>query len=247
MWKDFFYFTQREKQGILILTVLIAGIFSGKFFFSSKPSKAIVPEFQVRTEVSGSQTTDSRSSPNTEERTYYQEDPSRKKSYQQRRKEVPEKRTYYQQPRDTVRKTYVPTEKYNPGTIVQINRIDTTELTRIPGIGKSYATRILNYRQLLGGYYSVEQLKEVYGMYEELYEKIHPFFSISADSLRRIPVNQSSVERLKSHPYINFYQAKAIVELRKKKGKLKDLSELSLLEEFSAYDLERIKYYLSFD
>jgi DNA uptake protein ComE-like DNA-binding protein len=117
---------------------------------------------------------------------------------------------------------------------------------KIPGIGASYAKRIVAYRNILGGYYRLEQLQEVYDMYEELYEKITPYLSINSEAVTRLPANTASLDKLKAHPYLNFYQAKAIVEMRKKKGKLEDISEFVLLEEFTEEDLEKIKQYLEF-
>jgi len=65
--------------------------------------------------------------------------------------------------------------------------------------------------------------------------------------IQPISVNSASLDKLKSHPYLNFYQAKAIIEIRKKKGKINSINELMLLEEFSETDIERIKHYLSFE
>ena len=61
-----------------------------------------------------------------------------------------------------------------------------------------------------------------------------------------IEVNKGTVNELRSHPYMNFYQARAIVELRRERGKIKGPEQLSLLEEFTAQDLERLKPYLDF-
>jgi DNA uptake protein ComE-like DNA-binding protein len=83
-------------------------------------------------------------------------------------------------------------------------------------------------------------------MYEELYVKIIPYLTVNTDSIQTIAVHSASVDKLKSHPYINFYQAKAIVEIRKKNGKINNINELSLLEEFTPDDLERIRPYLDF-
>ena len=139
-------------------------------------------------------------------------------------------------------------EKITLGTVIDINLADTTDLKKIPYIGSAFARRIVKYRQLLGGFYSVEQLKEVYGLDNELFFKIAPYFTISENpGLQTVPVNQSSLDKLKLHPYINFYQAKIIIELRKKKNKIRDISELTLLEEFAENDLERLTHYLSFE
>ncbi len=139
-------------------------------------------------------------------------------------------------------------EKITLGTVIDINLADTADLKKIPFIGSVFALRIVKYRRLLGGFYSVEQLKEVHGLDNELFLKIAPYMTISENpDFQAIAINQSSLDKLKSHPYINFYQAKVIIELRKKKGKIRDISELALLEEFSENDLNRLVYYLSFE
>ncbi len=139
-------------------------------------------------------------------------------------------------------------EKLERGATIDINIADTIELKKIPGIGAGFAKRIVKYRQILGGFYSLEQIKEVYGVDNDLFLKIIPYMTISENAdFQRIPVNQSSLDKLKSHPYINFYQAKVLLELRKKKGKIRDISELVLFEEFSKNDLERLTHYLTFE
>jgi DNA uptake protein ComE-like DNA-binding protein len=137
--------------------------------------------------------------------------------------------------------------KYPPGTQVDIAKADTTELKKIPRIGSAFAGRIVKYRQLLGGYHCVEQIREIYGMTPELYRDISPWLTVSEGHINRLSANTLSVEKLKSHPYINFYQAKAIVDLKRKSGKLQAMDSLSLLEEFSEADFHRLKPYLSFD
>ncbi len=71
----------------------------------------------------------------------------------------------------------------------------------------------------------MEQLSEIYGMTPENVEKIKPYCTVNPDLIEKIKVNISSVDRLNRHPYISFYQAKAIYELRRKKGKLHHFGE----------------------
>lgn len=133
--------------------------------------------------------------------------------------------------------------KYQPGTVISLNQADTTELKKIPGIGSSIARMIVNYRKKLGAFYRIEQLQEIHLKVE----KLRPWFSIAPDEIRRINLNKASVERMMHHPYINYYQARVIVEHRKKKGRLKSLKQLSLYEEFTSADLERIEPYICYD
>jgi len=130
---------------------------------------------------------------------------------------------------------------------VDINSADTAELMRVKGIGRKYANGIVKYRTLLGGYYDKNQVLEVYGMTPENFEKISPNLTLNTDLITKIDVNKVSAERLRSHPYLNFYQAKAIYELRRRKGKLKNIAELNHLEEFTSEQLKKIEPYLKFE
>ena len=133
--------------------------------------------------------------------------------------------------------------KYPEGTLVDVNEADTTELKKIPGIGSGIAKAIVSYRSRLGGFYALEQLAEI----EYMTPTLMKWFKLEEPVVRPLKVNEAGLETLRSHPYLNFYQAKVIIEHRRKKGKLKSLSQLSLYEVFTEKDLERLSAYLKFD
>ena len=141
--------------------------------------------------------------------------------------------------KDTLKRTF----KYPVGVRVDVNLADTSELKKIPGIGRGIASRIVRYRTRLGGFYSLEQLLEVEFVTPEMLE----WFTLGDESVRKLEINKASLEQLRSHPYLNFYQAKAIVEHRRKRGDIKSLSQISLYEEFTEKDLQRLSAYVSFD
>ncbi|BEH00220.1 ComEA family DNA-binding protein [Bacteroides sedimenti] len=132
--------------------------------------------------------------------------------------------------------------KYPEGTVICLNEADTTELKKIPGIGIGTAKQIIAYRQKLGGFYKVGQLQDNARLPTEL----NKWFIIKNGPFHRININRLNIDRLINHPYINFYQAKVIIEHRKKKGAIKNLKELSLYEEFTSKDLERLTPYICF-
>lgn len=138
----------------------------------------------------------------------------------------------FRQLKDTI--PYVP--KYEEGTIVDLNKADTSILKRIPGIGSTLARMIVVYRQRLGGFYDVAQLQEVPHVGVEL----NKWFVVTPAGLHKIQVNSASLDKLRSHPYMDFYKAKAIMEYRRKRGKIKGLSQLSMFEEFTEKDLKRL-------
>lgn len=133
--------------------------------------------------------------------------------------------------------------KYPAGTVIDLNSADTIELKKIPGIGSGIASLITGYRQRLGGYYRIEQLQDIHLDYRQL----QSWFKIQPEEIQCINLNHASVERLRNHPYINFYQAKAFVEYRKKKGALHNLKPFALYEEFTQTDLERLSHYVCFE
>ena len=157
--------------------------------------------------------------------------PNRKKSAQERSKR--------EEKVDSLQKPF----KYPEGTLVDVNTADTTELKKIPGIGSGIARRIVAYRNRLGGFYTLEQLNEVEFVTADLLK----WFKLEGDSVRKLPINRVGLDKLRAHPYINFYQAKVIVEYRRKKGEIKSLSQLALYEEFTEKDLKRLSAYISFD
>ena len=137
-------------------------------------------------------------------------------------------------------------------TVLNLRTADTTELKMIRGIGAYRAKQIVRYREQLGGFASVEQLREVKALQPLLSD------SLSADSLLRhfvldsvkvvpLRVNMAHVESLQRHPYLSFEQAKAIYELRRRKIRLKSIDQLRTLDCLSESDLLRLQPYLSFD
>lgn len=133
--------------------------------------------------------------------------------------------------------------KHKPGQFVDINLADTAELMKIPGIGPIYAKMIVDYRKRLGGFHSIAQLYELEVLPEHLGDWVH----VSTPPTEKLHINRLSVTQLRSHPYLTFYQAKAIVDLRKREGDIKSARQLLFLNEFGEKDIERLAPYLSFD
>ena len=96
----------------------------------------------------------------------------------------------------------------------------------------------------MGGYSDIAQLMEIDGLPDSLMQ-----WFVVADTVpvRKIKVNASTLAELRKHPYIDFYQARAIVEFRRERGNIKGPEQLSFMEEFTDQDLERLKPYLDFN
>lgn len=148
---------------------------------------------------------------------------------------VPEREPY-------VRDTLAHPVKLQPGEHITLNGADTTLLKRVPGVGSGFARRIVSYGQQLGGYYSVEQLREIEGFPVESL----PYFTIGEVSLHKINVNKLSINEMRRHPYLSFYQARAIADYRRMNGPLKSLDELKLHPDFPPEAIERLRPYVEF-
>lgn len=133
--------------------------------------------------------------------------------------------------------------KYPPGTVLDLNAADTAQLVMVPGIGSYFARRIVGYRERLGGYCSTAQLLEIEG----LPDSVTGWFQV-ADTfrVRSIPVNRSTLDELRGHPYISYRMARAMVDFRRREGAIRGPAQLALLEEFDARDLQRVTPYLDF-
>jgi competence protein ComEA len=128
--------------------------------------------------------------------------------------------------------------------MVELNQADSIGLESLPGIGPVLASRIIKYRNLLGGYYEVAQLKEIYGMTEELWSKCSPRLSADPSGVMKLKINFLSTVELGRHPYIGFRQAKKIAKIRDASGKFRQNEELSAF--FSTDSLRRLVPYLSY-
>ena len=173
-----------------------------------------------------------------------------RKQYQQlapfiriKEENMPANRHFYNyepiEKRDTVRYPI----KLQPDERIVLNRADTAQLRKVPGIGPYFARKIVEYRNRLGGYYRVQQLLEI----EDFPESALTFFVIPDDTkFHKINLNRLSLNELKRHPYINYYQARAIVDYRRLHGPLESLQQLSLLPDFPSEAIQRLEPYVEF-
>ncbi len=99
---------------------------------------------------------------------------------------------------------------------VDIGKADSVLLMQLRGIGLVFASRIIKYRELLGGFTSTGQLLEVYGMKDSLFNALSPFIYLSDTvPFRFIHLNTDSVSVLAAHPYVRRKLAGIIIAYRK--------------------------------
>ncbi len=107
-----------------------------------------------------------------------------------------------------------------------LNSADSTQLKQLPGIGNVLSTRIVKYRDLLGGFYSVSQLKEVYGLSEQTIQLIEDKVTVDITRIKKLNINFADENELSRHPYLKKNLARQIVKFRTKNGSIRDLATL---------------------
>lgn len=133
--------------------------------------------------------------------------------------------------------------KLSPGERICLSQADTSLLKRVPGIGSYFARRIVAYRSQLGGFVSVEQLAEI----EDFPLSAMAYFTLGEPRFQPLAVNSLTLSQLRRHPYLNFYQARAIVDYRRLHGRLHGMAELRMMPDFTPDDLKRLEPYLNFN
>lgn len=111
-------------------------------------------------------------------------------------------------------------------SIIDINTADTTAFIALPGIGSKLASRIVNFRVKLGGFYSIDQIGETYGLPDSTFRKIKPYLEIKDLTLRKININTATIDELKSHPYITYSIVNPIIAYRNEHGPFSSIEDI---------------------
>lgn len=236
IWKDWLYFSAGEKKALCVLVCLIV---AATYLLSLRNTPLL-----EKTETEQLQ----------KKYAVFSQEILRKEKAKEKTNVQGKKRSSHMTrslPTSGYKKEYKQsfpvTTKYKPGTVIELNGADTFSLKMIPGIGSTFARRIVKYRNLLHGYVTVEQLREVYGIDEVRYKSLVKWFKVDKSWVKPLKVNVLPADSLRKHPYINYRQAKVLEQLRVQKGKVSGWESLMLMEEFSEKDKERLEPYLSFE
>lgn len=142
---------------------------------------------------------------------------------------------------DSIRATYP--EKLKRGSTIEANSADADALRSVPGIGESYAAKILAYRDALGGFVDARQLDEIEG----LPYGISAWFRVQPpqDGVRQLNINTADFKALNRHPYLSYEQTKAIANLRRS-ARIRSWDDLRGCGLFTDADFQRLKPYFKF-
>lgn len=127
---------------------------------------------------------------------------------------------------------------------IELNRATQEEFENLKGIGPVLAQRICKYRNLLGGFSSINQLNEVYGITDSIVQVNESILTIDKSSIEKININRTDFSTLSRHPYISDYEAKAIIHYREMKGFVESFNELVINNLISDSVLIKLTDYL---
>jgi competence protein ComEA len=109
---------------------------------------------------------------------------------------------------------------------IDINTADTSALIALPGIGSKLAARIVNFRDKLGGFYTLLQVGETFGLPDSTFQKIKPYLKLENAFIKKININTATLDELKAHPYIRWQIANPIVAYRNEHGPFLTLEDI---------------------
>ena len=128
--------------------------------------------------------------------------------------------------------------------IVELNQADSLQLISIKGIGPFYAKQIIKYRKELGGFLSYNQFFEIWGLDKLDLEKLKVQTQIDTTRIRKININRTEINEFRKHPYINYKEAKMIVNYRTQHGDFKSLKDIQKIKPISPEKFRKIAPYL---
>jgi competence protein ComEA len=131
--------------------------------------------------------------------------------------------------------------------LVELNAADSAELDGLRGIGPAFASRIIRYRDRLGGFHSSEQLREVYGMDSLRYVQLAAQVSIDRSVLVRHNINTATFEQLRTYPYLSYKQINAIIQYRRQHGNYASATDLRKVLILNEEIIRKIEPYLVFE
>ena len=132
-----------------------------------------------------------------------------------------------------------------PSFKIDINGAGELEWQKLYGIGKVFSKRIVKFRDKLGGFYDISQIAETYGLPDSTFQKIKPQLIVSTN-FSSLHINQLTEDQLAAHPYINWKQAKTLINYRFHHGAYKNVEDIKASMAFKDSTLVKVKPYLSF-
>ena len=131
--------------------------------------------------------------------------------------------------------------------MLDINHATKEDLIKIYGIGPALSDRILKQKELFGGFVSMKQMDDIWGLSPEVIENLNKYFRVTAlPRIKEIDINNASIKELMLFPYFKYALAKSIVTYRSMNGDFKNSEDLTKINDFPSEKIDIISLYLEF-
>jgi competence protein ComEA len=137
-------------------------------------------------------------------------------------------------------------DRRTPPAIIDVNRADTNAFISLPCIGSRLASRIVLFREKLGGFYSVSQVREVYGVQDSTFRIIAAYLTCESPDLKKLNINLADRDQLKQHPYIRWNIANSVIAYRTAHGPFTSVHDLEKVNNIDSITLLKMLPYLIF-
>lgn len=222
--KSFFNFTTSELSGAITISVFIIILILNLFFGGKRVSSHEIPiSFKKLAEQLEIQDVSSFEN-------------SRINSFENE-----------QEPFDSIKnKQKIPKKLEYEIIKLNINSCDTTDVKGIPQFGSARASKLIEYRDRLGGFHSLSQVSEIFILKEIEIEFLEKYFFINTSEIKKLRVNTATYLELKAHPYFDAYLAKQVLKYREQQGRIKDIEEFQRATNAYSSLVGKLKPYLDF-
>lgn len=129
---------------------------------------------------------------------------------------------------------------------LDLNRCDTGDIVVVPLFGSKRAARLVEYRERLGGFYSLAQVREVYVLQDMDISHMEKYFYVNSGDVRKININTATYKEMVSHPYFDAYLTKTILHYREQHGAIHSLEELQQVTHAYPELMEKLRHYVVF-
>ncbi|GAB5555003.1 MAG: helix-hairpin-helix domain-containing protein [Saprospiraceae bacterium] len=128
---------------------------------------------------------------------------------------------------------------------VEVNQSTAEEWAKLKGIGPVLSSRIVKFREKLGGFYTLEQVQQTYGLADSTFQEIKDQLILEVQ-IQPFRINELSTKELASHPYLGWKEAQIISSYRSMHGPFQDSLALNKVRALDPEKIKRIRPYLDF-
>ncbi|QSE98846.1 ComEA family DNA-binding protein [Fulvivirga lutea] len=233
--------SKTEANGIMLLIPVMFMLIASPYFYQyAMLGEAIALDYAEMDKLTTEMEARIKKKDSLSFKTYKRYETNKSKKFEYLTNKYPEKRF------DNTERT---TTKYTKPVITSfdLNMVDTTGLKRVYGIGPVLANRIVKYRELLGGFTSKSQLREVYGLQDSVILALDTLAYIG-DTFNpsQLNINQLDENTLKKHPYFSWKEANAIINYRYQHGEFKSAEDLRKIHLLDSSKISRLLPYITF-